>query len=463
MMRMKNSAMKERVLIVDDEESMRVFLKRALGRRGLDVSAAADGRAAQDLLGQEEYDLLITDLSMPGTTGIELLRWSKERNPDLPVIVMTGYGSIPSAIEALKSGATDYITKPFDRDEILKAVESALETRRLRSESRRLRRLLDEKTSVHGIVGTSPVMRELYRNIEAVAARDGVVLIQGESGTGKELVARAIHESGARSGGPFQAFHAGSVPASLAAVELFGAVPGGFTGVERAREGAALRAAGGTLFLDEIGDVPLEVQPALLRLLESGEATPVGATETTRVDVRFVAATHRDLKSLVAEGLFREDLYFRLNVFPVIVPPLRRRTVDIPDLIRCFCERFHLPEMTPDLEALAILKSYDWPGNVRELENLVRRLSTTVAGGMIRASDVPEEFRHARHVWDGGEDSLDDHPLKEALKAFERRYIQRLLARTRGNVAEAARQAGVSRPTLHAKIVQLRCDPDRYR
>ncbi len=460
---MNDSALKERVLIVDDEESMRVFLKRALGRKGLDASAAADGRAAQDRLSQEEFDLLITDLSMPGMTGIELLRWTKEHDPDLPVIVMTGYGSIPSAIEALKSGATDYITKPFDRGEILKAVESALETRRLRRENRLLHRLLDERTSFHGMVGTAPVMRELYGQIEAVAARDGVVLIQGESGTGKELVARAIHESGPRAGGPFQAFHAGSVPSSLVAVELFGAVPGGYTGVERTREGAVLRAAGGTLFLDEIGDIPLDVQPALLRLLESGEATPVGSSETKQVDVRFVAATHRDLKALVEEGLFREDLYFRLHVFPIVVPPLRRRTVDIPDLIRCFCERFGFSEMTPDLEALAVLKSYDWPGNVRELENLVRRLSATVTAGVLRVTDVPEEFRHAKRAWDGGEETLDDHPLKEALKAFERRYIQRLLARTRGNVAEAARRAGVSRPTLHAKIVQLRCDPDRYR
>ena len=448
-----------RILIVDDEEAMRVFMRRSLEREGYDVTVAADGEEALRAAEGASFDLVITDLAMPGMTGMELLAELRRRRPGTVVIVMTGYGSISSAVQALKGGAVDYVTKPFEREEILRAVQAVLQASQLRAENRLLKRLLEEGRRFEGLVGSSAAMRSLYSRIEQVAARDGVALIHGESGCGKELVARAIHARSSRCAGPFVAFHAASMPAGLVAAELFGSTEGAFTGA-RERPGAARRASGGTLFLDEIGEIPLDVQPALLRLLQSGEVTALGSTRTESVDLRVVAATHRDLPSLVESGRFRQDLFFRLNVFPIEVPPLVRHREDIPDLIRHFLAIHGGEGLRLDLEAAAHLERHRWPGNVRELENVIVRMVALANGETLGVELLPEEIRNAGTEAPAGEEVAG---FKEAVAAFERRFLDRLLAQHGGNISEAARHTGLSRPTLHAKITQHRLDPDRYR
>ncbi|MCB9832033.1 MAG: sigma-54-dependent Fis family transcriptional regulator [Planctomycetes bacterium] len=449
---------RERVLVVDDEEAMRTFLVRTLRKRGLELVEAADGAAARRLLEDRSFDLVLTDLRMPELDGIELLHWIKRTKPKTPVIVMTGFGSIPSAIEALKAGAEDYVTKPFDRDEIMRSVDAALEAGRLAAENRMLRGLLAEGRRYGTMIGSSPVMRDLYTRIEAVADREGAVLVQGESGTGKELVARAIHQRGSRRSRPFVAIQLGAIPPNLVAAELFGVEQGGFTGAGAGRKGAARRAEGGTLFLDEIGDVPLEVQSSLLRLLEQGEVAPIGAATTSSVDLRIIAATHRNLQALVESGAFRRDLYYRLNVFPIEVPPLRRRREDIPDLARHFLARLGADDRELALETLAILEGHDWPGNVRELENAVARMLALSDDRLLGPELLPEFVRSSARPRTEGFQAL-----KEALADFEQAYLEQLLAEVKGNISEAARRAGVSRPTLHAKIQHHRIDPDRFR
>ena len=449
---------RERVLVVDDEEAMRTFVVRSLEKHGLEVLEADDGEAARDLLEKEEVALVLTDLRMPRLDGMSLLAWIHEKWPRLPVIVMTAYGSIPSAIEALKSGAQDYVTKPFDRDEILKAVDNALQSSRLAAENRMLRRLLEEGRRFGTMVGSSAPMRELYGLIDAVAHRSGAVLVTGESGTGKELVARAVHHRSPRVDGPFVALHLGAIPPTLVAAELFGVEVGAYTGAGAPRRGAARRADGGVLFLDEIGDVPLEVQSSLLRLLEQGEVTPMGASQTETVDIRVVAATQRDLAELIDAGQFRQDLYFRLNVFMLEVPPLRRRREDIADLVRHFLALAGEDDRELSLETLAQLEAHDWPGNVRELENAVARMVAMSDEGPLLSEHLPEVIRERGPVQ---RRELGDY--KEALAAFEMEFFLDLMRATSGNVSEAARRAGMSRPTLHAKLQRLRVDPDRFR
>ena len=448
-----------RVLIVDDEEAMRVFLRRALKRQGYDPSVAESGDIAKLRLADESFDLLISDLKMPGCDGMELLGWCRRELPQLPVIVMTGHGSIRSAIDALKQGAENYITKPFDRDEILRAAEAALRARRLAAENRLLRRLLDDGPRFEGLIGASPPMRMVYRRIEEIAARDGGVLLLGESGTGKGAVAQALHARSPRAAKPFVTFSCPSVPPNLLAGELFGVERGAFTGADRSRAGAVQRAEGGTLFLDEIGELPLEAQPTLLRLLEERVVTPLGGRVAEPVDLRIVAATHRDLHAMVREGQFRDDLFYRLNVFPLELPALRERRGDIPDLMRHFFARLGVEEERIESELRQRLLTYDWPGNVRQLENLVERLVALAGEGPIGGALLPEEFLAAPES-SGEEDWL---PLKDAVAGFEAGYLNRLLRETRGNISEAARRAGVSRPTLHAKLGQLGIDAARFR
>lgn len=447
------------VLVVDDEESMRVFLRRTLEREGYQVELAIDGLQAQQRLEEKTFDLVISDLMMPGLDGLGLLHWSQSRKLSPPFLIMTGYGSIPSAIEALKAGADNYFTKPFDREEIVKATSSALEKGRLSRENRVLKQLLEEGRQFEGLIGSSHAMRQLYAQIDAVADRQGAVLIGGESGTGKELVARAIHRRSPRRDGPFVPFHCSALPESLFAAELFGALEGAYTGSTRARQGCALRANGGTLFLDEIGDLPLSVQPALLGLLENSEIRALGADESQQLDIRVVAATNRNLIELVEKGEFRQDLYFRLNVFPLLVPPLRRRKTDVPDLVQHFCALNDRPDTSPSLEAASVLQSYYWPGNVRQLENTIERMLTLSDAKILGIEDLPPECLEA-----GEEDrEPESKKLKDAMANFERAYLEKLLAQVKGNVSEAARQAGVSRPTLHGKIQSYRLDPDQYR
>ncbi len=448
-----------RILVAEDEESMRLFLKRMLTREGFDVVVAADGKLAQEILKREDFDLLLTDIRMPKLEGIDLLLWAKEQNRKMPVIVMTGYGSIPSAIEALKSGAENYVTKPFEKVEILKIVRGALEKGRLETENKRLKRLLDDGRSFGHLIGSAPAMRTLYDQIDAVAPKRGTVLIQGESGTGKELVARSIHKRSGYGDGPFVAVHLGAVPKDLVAAELFGVVKGAFTGARSDRDGAVERASGGTLFLDEIGDAPSEVQTALLRFLEDGEVSPVGGSTSRVVDTRIVVATNRPLVELVDQGLFRQDLYFRLHVFALEVPPLRRRKEDVADLVQHFLALHGKGKQEVSLALSAQLQSYDWPGNVRELENVVERMVAMSPAGVLEQAYLPKEIANP----DPGSQGSHSMTFKESQSVFEREFIEDLLRRHGGNVSAAARAAEMSRPTLHAKIQAHRIDLDRFR
>lgn len=451
-----------RLLVVDDEEAMRAFLERALRREGFRTVAVSNGReACERMTAGEEYDLVLTDLRMPEMGGMELLHWMRSHHARVPVLVMTGHGSISNAVEALRAGAENYVTKPFDRDEIRKAVRDALLKGRLAAENRVLKGLLEEGRRFEGMVGSSAPMRRLYSQIDAVAERSGTVLVTGETGTGKELVARALHARSPRAEGPFIAFHCASMPPSIISAELFGVEEGAFTGASRSRLGAVGRAEGGTLFLDEVGDIPTEVQPALLRLLDASETTAVGSNETRIADVRIVAATHRDLGERVASGALRQDLFFRLNVFPVDVPALRKRREDIPDLVRHFLALRGHDEGVMSLEALALLEAGAWPGNVRQLENTIDRMIALRGEETLGPESIPDDVQAAADSPASTDES--GRPLKEAVTAFERRYLTRLLERVRGNVSAAAREAGISRPTLHAKIQQLRIDPDRFR
>lgn len=453
------SAKNGRILVVDDEESMRLFLVRMLSRKGYDVSEAADGLAAKDLIQKESFDLVLTDLRMPRMEGMALLAWIVDQKIRLPVIVMTGYGSIPSAIEALKTGAENYVTKPFEKSEILKAVDAALETGRLAAENKQLKKLLEEGRRFGQLIGSSAPMRALFDQIDAVANRRGTVLIQGESGTGKELVARAIHERSDRSAGPFVPVHLGAIPENLVASELFGVVKGAFTGATADRTGSVERAHGGTLFLDEIGDASLEVQIAILRLLEHGEMTQVGSSQTSIVDTRIVVATNRSLSSLVEAKEFRQDLYYRLNVFALEVPPLRRRKEDLTDLAKHFLALNGEDGRELPMSVMAILQSHDWPGNVRELENIIERMLVLSGGAELSKEHLPEELLLLAET-PSREEAL---PLKVAVAEFEKVHIEEALRATSGNVSAAARQLEVSRPTLHGKILMYRIDPDLYR
>ncbi|MFT7618811.1 MAG: DNA-binding NtrC family response regulator [Planctomycetota bacterium] len=450
---------KGRILVADDEESMRLFLVRMLSREGYEVTEAADGLVAKGLIENGSFDLLLTDLRMPKFEGMALLAWIQDQKGRLPVIVMTGYGTIPSAIEALKTGAENYVTKPFEKSEILKAVDAALETGRLAAENKRLKKLLEEGRTFGQLIGSSAPMRSLFDKIDAVANRSGTVLIQGESGTGKELVARAIHQRSDRAGGPFVAVHLGAIPANLVSSELFGVTKGAYTGATADRMGSVERATGGTLFLDEIGDASLDVQIALLRLLEAGEMTPVGSSVTTIVDTRIVAATNRALPAMVGDNKFRQDLYYRLHVFALDVPPLRRRKEDLTDLIRHFLALNGEDDRELPLALLAILQSHNWPGNVRELENVIERMLALSGGGELSKEHLPPELLAAKEK----ESSESAKPLKAAVAEFEKAHIEDVLSSAAGNVSAAARQLEVSRPTLHGKILMYRIDPDLYR
>ncbi|RMG21161.1 MAG: sigma-54-dependent Fis family transcriptional regulator, partial [Deltaproteobacteria bacterium] len=371
--------MSRSVLVVEDEESLRHVLTVILEEHGYGVRAVEDGEAALAELERREYDFLITDVRMPGLGGLELLAHVRKMHPDLTVIVMSAYGSHESAIEAMKQGAYDYISKPFRPDEVVLVLRKAEEREELRRENERLKRELRERTGggLEGIVGDSPRMRAVLEKVRRVAAYKTTVLLHGESGTGKELVARAIHELSPRAAGPFVPVNCGAIPETLMESELFGHVKGAFTGADRARPGLIREAQGGTLFLDEIGELPSRMQVKLLRFLQEDEIRRVGDSRTETVDVRVVAATARDLQDEVKAGRFREDLYYRLSVVPLHLPPLRERPGDVPRLVEHFlsrlARRLEKPQLKVTEEAMARLASYPWPGNVRELENTLEQ------------------------------------------------------------------------------------------
>ena len=451
------------VLLVDDEPGVLFTLKEVLEERGHKVLTATTGAAALPQI--EEADAVLTDLAMPGMSGLELLAAIASRDATLPVILLTAHGSERVAVQAVKAGAYDYLSKPFDIDEVALVIERALEARRLRVANRRL---AAERVLGRRIIADSKPMRRLLDAAERVAARDVTVLVRGETGTGKEFVAELLHAQSARASGPLVRFNCAALPADLADAELFGHVRGAFTGATANRPGFFAEADGGTLVLDEIGELTLAVQAKLLRALQEGEIQPVGSGRVEKVDVRLVAATNRDLAAEARAGRFREDLYYRLAVVELVVPPLRDRRDDVPALAaefaRYYGEKFGMGPLALDPELVEALAREPWPGNVRQLENTIARLAALSTGGAIRlgefhdhtpASATAAPARAGEAAADEGDDAGDfafGPSLREQVEAFERGIISRALDAVGGNQSEAARRLHISRVTLIDKM-----------
>ncbi|MBI4840952.1 MAG: sigma-54-dependent Fis family transcriptional regulator [candidate division NC10 bacterium] len=440
----------ERVLIVDDEEQMRELLAKVLEKNGYQVAAAGDGAQALALLEREPVDLVVTDVRMPGLGGMEALKSIKELNPDIIVIIMTAFGSIDQAVQAVKEGAYDYINKPFKIDEMLLTIGKALEERRLRHEVTALRHELRTRYHFESLIGKGRAMQEVFGLIEQVAGSRSTVMIYGKSGTGKELVAKAVHYNSQRASKAFVAVNCAAIPAELLESELFGHEKGAFTGAIATKVGKFELATGGSLFLDEVGSMRLDLQAKILRALQEREIERVGGTRTIKIDVRVIAATNRDLKRAVEEGTFREDLYYRLNVVPITLPDLKDRQEDIPLLANHFMQKFAqesnsaIREISKD--AMGILLSYPWPGNVRELENVIERAVTLGRGPAILPTDLPPHLA-------GGAGPVERALTQEAtLEDLERDYIRAILQRTKWHQIRTAAILGIDRRTLYRKI-----------
>jgi DNA-binding NtrC family response regulator len=436
-----------KVLVVDDEPAVLFTLKEVLAERGHEPITATNGQEALARL--EGAEAVITDLTMPGMDGLALLAAIRERDPTLPVVLLTAHGSEKVAVQAMKAGAYDYATKPFDIDELIVVVERALEARALRSATRMLSA---EQAIGKRIVGTSPPMRRLLDAIGRVADKDVTVLVRGETGTGKELVASLLHAESRRRHKPLVRFNCAAIPGELAEAELFGHARGAFTGAQAARRGFFAEADGGTLVLDEVGELAHGVQAKLLRAIQEGEIQPVGSGRVERVDVRLVACTNRDLAAEAKAGRFREDLYYRLAVIELVVPPLRERAGDIPalagEMARRYGDKFGLPGARLAPELVTRLAAAPWPGNVRQLENTIARLLAMASGPEIDAAAFEGEGAPAP----GPEAEAEGLSLREQVEAFERAVIARALAAAHGNQSEAARRLGASRVTLVDKI-----------
>jgi DNA-binding NtrC family response regulator len=458
-----------RVLVVDDEEVQRTLLEKALRRAGYQVELA---RSAEDALARfapRRFDVVLTDLRMPGRSGLDLLDEIRAADPDAAVVVMTAFGTIEAAVAAVKRGAEDFIPKPLHLDQLELVLSRALQRRRTAIEVENLRALADTRESVGGLVGASRAMREVFRLIDRVAGTDHTVLIGGESGTGKELCARAIHAASARRDRRFQPVNCAAIPDALLESELFGHEKGAFTGADSRKIGHIEVASGGTLFLDEIGEAKAAVQTKLLRVLQEREVVRVGATDAVKVDVRVICATNKDLAAEVAAQRFREDLFYRLNVFPIRMPPLRERIEDLPALVDHVLRR-GLPDGTAppavSIDAMVALSRHPWPGNVRELENVVARARLFAGERAIGLEDLPPEVRADVRPAPRGGDAMAELvalPLRDARERFEVVYLERLLRDAHGNVSEVARRAGLGRPSLHEKLKKLGVDPDRFR
>jgi DNA-binding NtrC family response regulator len=450
--------MSARLLIADDDADMRDLLQEVLEDAGYQTVVAVDGRAALAHIGRERevIDLVITDVRMPGVTGDELLRGVRERRAEAPVIVITAFGSVEQAVEMVKAGAFQYLTKPFDPPELLKAIEQALEQSAPQREQARLRR--ESPSTPARIIGASRCMREMFDLIGRAARSSSTVLITGESGTGKELVARAIHEMSGRSGS-FIPVNCAALPAELIESELFGHTGSAFTGAKQARPGLFEAANGGTLFMDEISELPLALQPKLLRALQEGTVRRVGADREREVNVRAIAATNRDLEQDMREGQFREDLFWRLNVIHLHVPPLRERAFDIPLLVEHFiakaAEEARRPPLDVSQEALAILTAYSWPGNVRELENAIERAVALAEGARLTPEDLPQRVRAS-----GGAAAIIARSREQRLtiRELEREFILQTLREVGGNKSRAAELLGLDRKTLHRKLNEYRAE-----
>ncbi len=472
------------ILVADDDKAIRAVLTQALGREGHLVRSTSNAATLWQWVSSGEGDLVITDVIMPDENGLDLIPRIRKLRPDLKVVVMSAQSTLLTAVKATERGAFEYLPKPFDLRELVNVVERAISEPAAVPEKAAGDTLARGEDERMPLIGRSPAMQDIYRTLARLMATDLTVMIYGESGTGKELVARALHDYGKRRDGPFVAINMAAVPRELIESELFGHEKGAFTGATARYPGRFEQAAEGTLFLDEIGDMPLEAQTRLLRVLQEGEYVTVGGRKPMRANVRIITATHRDLRNMVRQGLFREDLFYRLNVVPIRLPPLHERSDDIPELVRHFFNRVQaegLPTKTLDAAAMALLGSHRWPGNVRELENLIRRLSALYSQEVIGAEIVRNELtsaaakpgegggavpddeslgaaveRHLRTYFAAHQDSLPSSGLySRVLREIERPLIELSLAATRGNQIRAAKLLGLNRNTLRKKIREL--------
>ena len=443
------------ILIVEDEAKMRRLLELNLGEDGFTTFSAEDAETGLKLLRQNHIDLVVTDLKLPGMNGLEFLQTIKRQNEALPVVVMTAFGSVETAVEAMKSGASDYVLKPFSLTEMRMVIRKELDVRNLREENRSLREALGKRYSHPNVVARSPKMQEVLATVERVAPTNATVLLGGESGVGKDLIARAIHEKSRRAHGPFLKINSTAIPENLLESELFGFERGAFTGAVASKPGKFELADKGTLFLDEIGDVPPATQVKLLRVLQEREFERLGGTKTIKVDVRLIAATNRDLREALEQGTFREDLYYRLNVVPIDIAPLRERKEDIPDLVNLFVSRFAaesgklIEGITP--QAIEILGNYHWPGNVRELQNIVERACALSKGPQLEVSDIHIDVRPSKSA-NGAPGFL---PEGMTLEQWEDEMVQEALRRANGNKSQAARLLGLSRNALRYRLSKI--------
>jgi two-component system nitrogen regulation response regulator GlnG len=469
-----------RVLIADDEDSLRWVLEKSLRQAGYEVTAVKDGSSALRAFQDEPFDLVFLDVRMPGTDGLTALGRLRELRPEAPVVVMTAHGTMDTAIQAMQRGAYDYLAKPFDLDEVVLLAERALAAGRLTQEVARLRSGLQEVWEFGALVGRHPRMQEVYKAIGRIAASDVTVLLRGESGTGKEVVARAIHHYSRRAGRPFVAVSSAAIPATLLESELFGHERGAFTDAKERKLGKLELAHGGTLFLDEIGDMPVELQTKLLRALQERTIERVGGQDSIRIDVRVLAATNRDLEALMKDGRFREDLFYRLNVVTLNLPPLRERRRDIPLLVEHFLAKYatELGERGVAPEALDRLVGHDWPGNVRELENVIQRAMVMATSGVILPEHLPigAVSAAASVAVDASLEEIIERKLIECVRGLrehasanlyglmiglvEKPLLRAVLRETRGNQVRAAQILGINRNTLRKKLTEHGIDPD---
>jgi DNA-binding NtrC family response regulator len=443
------------ILIVEDEAKMRRLLELNLGDDGFTTFSAEDAETGLKLLRENPVDLILTDLKLPGMNGLEFLQAIKRQNAALPVVVMTAFGSVETAVDAMKAGASDYVLKPFSLTEMRMVIHKELDVRDLREENRSLREALGKRYAHPNVVARSPRMQEVLATVERVAPTTSTVLLGGESGVGKDLIARAIHEKSRRASGPFLKINSTAIPENLLESELFGFEKGAFTGAVASKPGKFELADKGTLFLDEIGDVLPATQVKLLRVLQEREFERLGGTRTVKVDVRLIAATNKDLREALEQGTFREDLYYRLNVVPIDIAPLRERREDIPDLVNLFVSRFTgesgkpVGGITP--EAMQILVNYHWPGNVRELQNIVERACALAKGSVLDPSDIHLDVRHAKGAHGPG----GFLPEGMTLEQWEDEMVQEALRRANGNKSQAARLLGLSRNALRYRLSKI--------
>jgi len=451
------------ILIVEDEAKMRRLLELNLADDGFETLSAGDAETGLKLLQNGPVDLVLTDLKLPGMSGLDFLAAVKRIQAALPVVVMTAFGTVETAVEAMKAGASDYVLKPFSLDEMRMVVHKELDVHRLRTENRSLREALQQRYRHPNVIARSAKMQEVLATVERVASTNSTVLLGGESGVGKDLVARAIHEKSRRASGPFIKINSTAIPENLLESELFGYEKGAFTGATTSKPGKFELADKGTLFLDEIGDVPPVTQVKLLRVLQEREFERLGGTRTIKVDVRLVAATNRDLRAALEEGTFREDLYYRLNVVPVDIPPLREHKEDIPDLVNLFLARQadesarKITGVSP--EAMKILIDHHWPGNVRELQNIMERAAALASGPVLGPSDIQIDAQRTKPA----DSSNSFLPEGMTLEQWEDEMIRESLRRANGNKSQAARLLGLSRNALRYRLskIGIEDEPDK--